>query len=188
MLDGDELVEKIKDRSVFLVGESRVGKSTLFNYLTGLPLKVEKDSRNRYIYVTDNGSMAVAKSGYTSATLLPNINPKLILNGIEVDVSLQDMAGYKDAGRNYVGVFGVSYMLKVALARARKSRFILVVEDAKMQISQIRDVAVVFQNFIQMLKIQYLIDQPQVADKLFSSVSLVVSKATEDAEFYLGTI
>ena len=40
---------------------------------------------------------------------------------------MQDMAGYKDAGRNYVGVFGVSYMLKTTLNAANETKFILVV-------------------------------------------------------------
>lgn len=48
-----------------------------------------------------------------------------------------------------------------------------------MQISQISDVVVTFYNFIHMLKPQYLIDNPNIAEALFNSVSLVITKAIE---------
>ena len=47
MLAGDEHVKKIKNKSIFLVGETRVGKSTLLNYLRGLCLQVAKDEDGR---------------------------------------------------------------------------------------------------------------------------------------------
>ena len=98
------------------------------------------------------------------------------------------MAGYKDSGRTYVGVFGVSYMLKMALKSARETKFLLVVDDNKMQIEQVEQLVVTFHNFILMLKTQYLINNENVAEKLFNSVSIVVTKATEDPKFYLGTL
>ena len=47
MLAGDECVRQIKRRSIFLIGETRVGKSTLLNYLRGLKLEVKKDEDGR---------------------------------------------------------------------------------------------------------------------------------------------
>ena len=129
-----------------------------------MPLKVIKDTDNRkYIYVCTHEESAFVKDGFKSVTLLPNVNPEIRLNGENKNISIQDMAGYKDAGRNYVGVFGVSYMLKTTLNAAKETKFILVVEDTKMQISQISDVVKTFYNFIQMLKPQYLIDNPNIA-------------------------
>ena len=51
-----------------------------------------------------------------------------------------DMAGYNDHGRNFVGVFGVSYMLKVALEKASMAKFILVVSQAKLMQEQVKDI------------------------------------------------
>ena len=120
MLAGDEHVKKIKNKSIFLVGETRVGKSTLLNYLRGLRLQVTKDEDGRKnVYVCNDEDSAYAKGGFTSVTLLPNIVDSIFMDGVSCDISLQDMAGYKDSGRNYVGVFGVSYMLKMALKAAR---------------------------------------------------------------------
>lgn len=133
MFEGDECVEQIKSKSIFMVGESRVGKSTLFNYFMGLQLKVVKDERTkRAKFICEHSERAVVGSGFKSVTLLPNISSKILLNGVQEDISLQDMAGYKDAGRNYVGVYGVSYMLKVCLQKAKQAKFILVVEHNKM--------------------------------------------------------
>ena len=128
MLSGDELALKIKDESIFLVGESRVGKSTLFNYILGKMLKVVEDPvLGDDIYVCDNTDAAQVAPGFKSVTLLPNISPTVRLDGQDINISLQDMAGYKDTGRSFVGVFGVSYMLKIGLARASKSKFILAI-------------------------------------------------------------
>lgn len=80
-------------------------------------------------------------------------------------------------------------MLKMALKSARETKFLLVVDDNKMQIEQVEQLVVTFHNFILMLKTQYLINNENVAEKLFNSVSIVVTKATEeDPKFYLGTL
>ena len=38
MFAGDMAIENIKKKSILIVGDSRIGKSTLFNYLSGVNL------------------------------------------------------------------------------------------------------------------------------------------------------
>lgn len=47
------------------------------------------------------------------------------------------MAGFKDKGRSYVGVYTVSYMLKKACMKTDRAKFILVIDSANLLISQI---------------------------------------------------
>lgn len=39
MFAGDMVIENAKKKSILIVGNSRIGKSTLFNYLSGVSLK-----------------------------------------------------------------------------------------------------------------------------------------------------
>ena len=51
MLAGDECIRQLGNKCIFLVGESRVGKSTLFNYLLGMKLQaVESEETGEDIY------------------------------------------------------------------------------------------------------------------------------------------
>lgn len=38
MFAGDMAIENVKKKSILIVGDSRIGKSTLFNYLSGVNL------------------------------------------------------------------------------------------------------------------------------------------------------
>ena len=112
MFAGDLLVQKLGRHAIFLVGESRIGKSTLFNLLQGFQLEAIQSDEEDYYKCVQTKSGVEAKSGFESVTLLPNLAPQLMFNESRIDVNLVDMAGYGDHGRSYVGVFGVSYMLK----------------------------------------------------------------------------
>ena len=50
MFAGDLKTKNIKQKSIFLVGESRVGKSTLFNYMLGHKLKGKEEKKYKVIY------------------------------------------------------------------------------------------------------------------------------------------
>lgn len=39
MFAGDMAIENVKKKSILIVGNSRIGKSTLYNYLSGVTLK-----------------------------------------------------------------------------------------------------------------------------------------------------
>lgn len=39
MFAGDMAIENVKKKSILIVGDSRIGKSTLFNYMSGINLK-----------------------------------------------------------------------------------------------------------------------------------------------------
>ena len=75
---------------------------------------------------------AITKAGMKSATLIPNFHPTTPINGRTQNINLIDMAGYKDKGRTYVGVFGVSYMLKTMLEKATNVKFVLVLSENKL--------------------------------------------------------
>lgn len=133
MLAGDECIANLGEEQIFLVGETRVGKSTLFNLFMGRSLKVVKSAEEEEVYECAHKG-AVMADGYESVTLLPNIERNVRFDGINTLVTLIDMAGYKDEGRSEVGVFGVSYMLKRAMQSAKKARFILVVGHSRMNL------------------------------------------------------
>ena len=75
--------------------------------------------------------------GFNSVTLIPNIFPKIKIGNSYHEINLVDMAGYSDTGRSYVGVFGVSYMLKRTQEKVKKAKYLLVLDHASMSHSQL---------------------------------------------------
>lgn len=55
--------------------------------------------------------------GFKSVTLLPNIESQITYDGATHDECLSDMAGFNDKDRDFVGIFAVSYNLKIVFDR-----------------------------------------------------------------------
>lgn len=111
-----------------LVGLTRAGKSTTFNWILGQPMLGKGDEVDAYYEtIVNDAKTAELGNTFTSVTLCPNI--------VELDkehrLSLIDMAGYKDK-RNYIGVLGVSYFLKAVFERVRKVKFVIVIDEQKL--------------------------------------------------------
>ena len=117
----DLRLKQLSDISIFLVGLSRSGKSTLFNYinniqLIGVPSEVVPGFDEfglsgaptdvNYIPRITNSQAVEANDGMKSVTLLPNIVDR-------VDYTLVDLPGFLDQ-RRYSAVVGVSYAIKAA--------------------------------------------------------------------------
>ena len=136
MFAGDLKTKNIKQKSIFLVGQSRVGKSTLFNYLLGNRLKGKALTKYKVVYECDFEEEHLIGSGFTSVTLLPNIVSEVKIGEMKHQSSVCDMAGFSDSGRSYVGVYSVSYMLKKAFQKTKSVQFLLVLDFATLLLTQ----------------------------------------------------
>lgn len=123
------MAKEVREEAIFLVGITRVGKSTLYNYLKGVTL-VPKYEEGEYIYESAYEKVAETKGGFDSVTLIANISKSCRLNEVRYQVGLCDMAGFSDHGRSYLGVYMVSYMLRECFNQAKKMKFILVIEHS----------------------------------------------------------
>jgi hypothetical protein len=89
-----------------LIGLTRVGKSTVFNWINNKPLVGRENEYgvvNYYLVNEKDNQAAEVSDLQTSKTLIPNV--------YNVDnVTRIDTAGFKDK-RNHVGVFSVNCML-----------------------------------------------------------------------------
>lgn len=120
---GDRCIDRAHPTAVMLVGLTRAGKSTTFNWILGKHLIGVGDELTAHYENVINQGEDIAELGdtFTSVTLCPNV--------VELDrqqqLTLVDMAGYKDK-RDYVGVLGVSYFLKAVFERVRRVKFVVV--------------------------------------------------------------
>jgi len=139
------IIKKAHPNAVILVGLTRKGKSTTFNWILRTPMvgHAKREGEQPYYINSVDNDRDSAKVGntFSSVTLAPNlfvnfVPPKIKSEegaggkGVEVEgVSLLDMAGYEDK-RNYVGVIGVSYFLKEVFERVRRAKFVIVVTES----------------------------------------------------------
>jgi hypothetical protein len=116
----DEAVEKVGDNAVIMVGMTRAGKSTGFNWMIRTPLKAVLDADLMPCYEPVDKNSAKVSHSFTSCTLVPNITK---MQGFD----LIDAAGYEDR-RNYIGAVGVAYSLKALTEKVKQLKFIIVVQ------------------------------------------------------------
>ena len=58
MFAGDLAIKKLHKRAIAIIGDSRIGKSTLFNYILKIQLIVVKD-KFRVVYKVDKEKLGV---------------------------------------------------------------------------------------------------------------------------------
>ena len=110
-------------------------------------------------------------SGFVSVTLAPNVYPQY-----KPGISLVDMAGFEDQ-RDYVGVIGVSYFLNSIFSKARKVKFLIVLDEENLTQKTGQDIKKVFNGFIRMFNFKAM--EPAHKEMLKSSIALVITKATK---------
>lgn len=99
LLQEEIIASKLRDDCILIIGDSRVGKSTLFNHLVGVPLKGVLDKHEDVILVPQHTEGVETSSTFKSVTLLPNIKT-IDVNNKTFD--LCDTAGFSDSGRSNV--------------------------------------------------------------------------------------
>jgi GTP-binding protein EngB required for normal cell division len=74
--EGDRRIKKARTKAIILVGLTRVGKSTVFNWILHKPMVGKGVGANtKYINsVNEDSSVAQVGSSYSSVTLAPNIH------------------------------------------------------------------------------------------------------------------
>ena len=87
---GDANIQNANKEAIVLVGLTRAGKSTGFNWMLKLPM-VGKGGRNSYYVnvVNEDPTIAQVADSFASVTLAPNV-----FVDFTNDTSLIDMAGY----------------------------------------------------------------------------------------------
>ena len=140
MSKGYGAAEKIKDNCIVLVGLSRVGKSTVHNWLRGVPLvgRLNEFGVLHYDAVSNNDI----------AEMSPEANSKTLIANVRVtdeNTCIIDTAGFRDR-RNHIGVFCVNFMLKVIFEKGKNFKFIIVI--SRSQIDLHKDVMDTFFHFI----------------------------------------
>ena len=173
---GDSQIASAHSSAILLVGLTRAGKSTTFNWILNKLMKGvadEDDILAHYVNVVEGKDSAEVGNTYTSVTLCPNV--------VELDkarkVSLIDMAGYKDK-RDYIGVLGVSYFLKAVFEKVRRAKFLLVLGEDKLLENSGDGIIDTFNEFVSMFNV-HLMDAPS-RDAFYSSVSIVVTRSEQE--------
>jgi len=116
---GDYIRPKILANCIVCLGLTRVGKSTLHNWICGKQL-IGKRVFGKVVYENIDSDGAKISASAISETMIPNIYK------ISDDLCYIDTAGFKDK-RNHVGVFGVCYMLKMLFEAGTNFKFLIVV-------------------------------------------------------------
>jgi hypothetical protein len=169
---GDRHIDRAHDTAILLVGLTRAGKSTTFNWTLGKPLIGVGDEVEAHYENVVSHDVETAELGdtFTSVTLCPNV--------VEFDkarkVTLIDMAGYRDK-RDYIGVLGVSYFLKAVFERVARAKFMVVISEDKLMENSGEGIISTFTGFISMFNFQLM--TAQIKSDLFASVSLVITRS-----------
>jgi ribosome biogenesis GTPase A len=119
---GDLKKELILPKCIVCIGLTRVGKSTVFNYLNGKEM-IGKRVFGKVVYEplsANSDGFAEVSASAISKTLIPNVLK------INEDTCMIDTAGFRDK-RNHIGVFSVNYMIKVIFEKGQLFSFILVI-------------------------------------------------------------
>lgn len=168
MLEGDEKMKGLGDENIVLMGMSRVGKSTLFNWLVRNTLKgVRRFAKIEYQTVMGDEEAAAVKGGNESVTLVPNI--VALPNGLCVI----DLPGFADS-RDHIGVIGVSYMLKGVFQAGKKYKFVITTSENQFQEGGFLST---LKYFIEMFKFDTL--EPELRQQLLNSICMLVTKCEQ---------
>jgi hypothetical protein len=169
---GDRHIDRAHPTAILLVGLTRAGKSTTFNWVLGKPLigvgdEVEVHYEN---VVGHDKETAELGDTFTSVTLCPNV--------VEFDkeggVELIDMAGYRDK-RDYIGVLGVSYFLKAVFERVASVKFLIVLSEDKLMENSGEGIISTFSGFISMFNFHLMSEG--LRRQLYDSVSVVITRS-----------
>ena len=120
---GDRKIQSLLRKAIILVGLTRAGKSTLFNFILNKPLIGRGKLNSKYVLQNEEDNSAKISDKMVSETLDPNAKVNYTK-----DTSLIDMAGFLDS-RDHVGVIGVSYFLKAIFEQVREAKFLLVFSE-----------------------------------------------------------
>lgn len=157
MFAGDLAIRKVSKKAILIVGDTRVGKSTLFNFLMRVPIiGFEVEDGSDVVYKPQFQKGVDMKNTFTSVTLVPNIG-KISLNA--EDSTLVDLAGFFDSSRSYVGIFGVSFMLERVLETIKEFKFMLAVYSSNFEMPKNEDFIKPFVNFVRIFQIAILVDK-----------------------------
>lgn len=124
---GDRKIKNAYRKAILLVGLTRAGKSTVFNWFLNKPMIGKGKLNSYYVPINEDKEVAPMSNKLVSMTLDPNMK----VNFTE-DISLIDMAGFLDS-RNYVGVVGVSYFLKAIFEKVREAKFAIVFSEDQLR-------------------------------------------------------
>lgn len=171
-------IEQAFSNAIILVGYTRVGKSTVFNWLLNKVMTGAGAKKKSFYKLDQEDEIGAAELGrtFTSVTMDPNVNPGF---NTEKKVSLIDMAGFKDS-RDHVGAIAVSYFLKSIFSKVRKAKFIIVIPESYLDEENGEGITKTFIGFIDMFPFGEM--DKQTKTNLFHSLIMVVTKAKEDTE------
>ena len=119
---GDRNISNAHEEAIVLMGLSKSGKSTVFNWMLNKPMVGKRGRNSEYVNIISEDPTVASLGGGTlkSVTLVPNV-----FADYTSTVSLVDLAGFNNSG-DFVGVTGVSYFLKVLFEKVRRVKFIIV--------------------------------------------------------------
>lgn len=103
---GDLQSVRILEYCIVLIGLTRVGKSTVFNWINNRPLIGVRDRGKVFYDAVANDDGAPMSASALSKTLIPNVVK------YTDDTCIIDPAGFRDR-RKHVGVFSVNCMIKM---------------------------------------------------------------------------
>ena len=171
---GDRNISTSHDEAIVMVGLSRAGKSTAFNWMLKTPM-VGKGGRNsEYVNIVSEDPTAAKLGGtFKSVTLAPNV-----FRDFTPTVSLVDMAGFEDS-RDFVGVIGVSYFLKALFEKVRKVKFVIVFSESRFIEETGAGIINTFNGFFNMFRFDLMTQE--MKEKLIQSIGILVTRSKEGA-------
>ena len=153
------------------MGDARVGKSTFFNWLRGIPLRGVKKGYDIF-YEAAFDEAAKARLTFQPLHAIPNKD--------EVDVNKRKMKVYDFAGfgdsRGYAEVFAGLLMIQYSVRFIEKVKFILVIESPWLTLNHAKNRMMPFLHFTTMFKEDLLADE-EALNNFIHSVVLVLTKA-----------
>ena len=112
-----------------MVGGTRSGSSTVFNWAARVAMLGNDSANSAYtVYNALDSNAAAVASSFSSVTLVPNIHN---IQEYEPKLSLVDMPGFGNTN-GYVDKMCANYFFKLLFDRARKVKFVIVVDESKL--------------------------------------------------------